>query len=97
FFFSGRRRHTRSKRDWSSDVCSSDLDARRPTDNASSRLRSFPRAMIRTLWFYLVVVVSSVIHATGVIVAALLGVKRRPGGGDVRSEERRVGKEGGWR
>src|SRR5699024_12709405 len=25
FFFSRRRRHTRSKRDWSSDVCSSDL------------------------------------------------------------------------
>src|SRR5699024_8822290 len=26
-FFSSRRRHTRSKRDWSSDVCSSDLFA----------------------------------------------------------------------
>src|SRR5699024_11228843 len=25
FFFSSRRRHKRSKRDWSSDVCSSDL------------------------------------------------------------------------
>src|SRR5699024_12101974 len=25
FFLSSRRRHTRSKRDWSSDVCSSDL------------------------------------------------------------------------
>src|SRR5437868_13727171 len=25
FFFSRRRRHTSSKRDWSSDVCSSDL------------------------------------------------------------------------
>src|SRR5699024_12124528 len=25
YFFSSRRRHTRSKRDWSSDVCSSDL------------------------------------------------------------------------
>src|SRR5438874_13616206 len=25
FFFSSRRRHTRSLRDWSSDVCSSDL------------------------------------------------------------------------
>src|SRR5699024_11804732 len=31
FFFSSRRRHTRSKRDWSSDVCSSDLHcSRRP-------------------------------------------------------------------
>src|SRR5699024_12068512 len=27
FFFSSRRRHTRSKRDWSSDVCSSDFMA----------------------------------------------------------------------
>src|SRR5699024_12155538 len=27
FFFSSSRRHTRSKRDWSSDVCSSDLGA----------------------------------------------------------------------
>src|SRR5215469_18180881 len=28
FFFSSRRRHTRSLRDWSSDVCSSDLHFR---------------------------------------------------------------------
>src|SRR3989440_2466381 len=28
FFFSSRRRHTRSDRDWSSDVCSSDLPIR---------------------------------------------------------------------
>src|SRR5690606_41027855 len=28
FFFSSRRRHTRFSRDWSSDVCSSDLAAR---------------------------------------------------------------------
>src|SRR6266576_4964442 len=28
FFFSSRRRHTRSLRDWSSDVCSSDLGLR---------------------------------------------------------------------
>src|SRR5438034_11630498 len=28
FFFSSRRRHTRSLCDWSSDVCSSDLPAR---------------------------------------------------------------------
>src|SRR2546429_9334131 len=28
FFFSSRRRHTRCSRDWSSDVCSSDLEAR---------------------------------------------------------------------
>src|SRR6185503_16876671 len=28
FFFSSRRRHTRCSRDWSSDVCSSDLASR---------------------------------------------------------------------
>ena len=28
FFFSSRRRHTRSDRDWSSDVCSSDLGSK---------------------------------------------------------------------
>src|SRR5690606_3278205 len=33
FFFSSRRRHTRFSRDWSSDVCSSDLHAlRQPVD-----------------------------------------------------------------
>src|SRR5690625_6012300 len=30
FFFSSRRRHTRWPRDWSSDVCSSDLINREP-------------------------------------------------------------------
>src|SRR5690606_40722449 len=30
FFVSGRRRHTRFSRDWSSDVCSSDLGQHRP-------------------------------------------------------------------
>src|SRR4249919_4104157 len=34
FFFSSRRRHTRFSRDWSSDVCSSDLS--RPTQNRIS-------------------------------------------------------------
>src|SRR5207249_5489852 len=33
FFFSSRRRHTRSKRDWSSDVCSSDLLKEQPPRN----------------------------------------------------------------
>src|SRR5699024_12140683 len=40
FFLSSRRRHTRSKRDWSSDVCSSDLmrDAQYIYDNAERSL-----------------------------------------------------------
>src|SRR5260370_23359532 len=39
FFFSSRRRHTRFKCDWSSDVCSSDLDAAIPEFTAHSELR----------------------------------------------------------
>src|SRR5690606_41077015 len=35
FFFSSRRRHTRFSRDWSSDVCSSDL--RTPPDTQAIR------------------------------------------------------------
>src|SRR5690606_40590972 len=34
FFFSSRRRHTRFSRDWSSDVCSSDLEARLDQEHA---------------------------------------------------------------
>src|SRR3712207_7677201 len=47
FFFSSRRRHTRYWRDWSSDVCSSDLwwqsrkyDAALPKDASDSVLRA---------------------------------------------------------
>src|SRR5207248_8047339 len=35
FFFSSRRRHTRSYGDWSSDVCSSDLARLRPLPQLS--------------------------------------------------------------
>src|SRR5690349_25165040 len=36
FFFSSRRRHTRSLRDWSSDVCSSDLGLQTSCSNPGS-------------------------------------------------------------
>src|SRR5207253_5935293 len=39
FFFSGRRRHTRWPRDWSSDVCSSDLSPRRRAQAAGAIVR----------------------------------------------------------
>src|SRR6266513_4954452 len=42
FFFSSRRRHTRSKRDWSSDVCSSDL----PADDARRILEALDRVVL---------------------------------------------------
>src|SRR2546422_5810061 len=41
FFFSSRRRHTRCSRDWSSDVCSSDLDAARAARRVSRRQRVY--------------------------------------------------------
>src|SRR6266700_4580359 len=37
FFFSSRRRHTRFSRDWSSDVCSSDLGAAQRAEVAQDR------------------------------------------------------------
>src|SRR5699024_11448708 len=43
FFFSSRRRHTSSKRDWSSDVCSSDLGL------ASQPLERSPTIVRRTI------------------------------------------------
>src|SRR5258707_5521510 len=39
FFFSSRRRHTRYWRDWSSDVCSSDLVEVRGSDGLQPRPR----------------------------------------------------------
>src|SRR5690625_5390259 len=39
FFFSSRRRHTRWPRDWSSDVCSSDL----AVDRAGTQLQAVDR------------------------------------------------------
>src|SRR5256884_9745717 len=55
FFFSSRRRHTRCSRDWSSDVCSSDLKIAfglgLPSEVANSAipfLQSLHRAFIDT-------------------------------------------------
>src|SRR4030043_1513434 len=46
-FFSSRRRHTRFKCDWSSDVCSSDLRPRRATSYDGRPVISSPRKMTR--------------------------------------------------
>src|SRR5206468_5595037 len=43
FFFSSRRRHTRSDRDWSSDVCSSDLSTKRFCHSTERLSRSSER------------------------------------------------------
>src|SRR6266542_4581904 len=43
FFFSSRRRHTRCYRDWSSDVCSSDLSRDQASGATASHARSARR------------------------------------------------------
>src|SRR6266702_7458396 len=45
FFFSSRRRHTRWPRDWSSDVCSSDLAANRAHRRGQEQRRLVPRGL----------------------------------------------------
>src|SRR5207249_12185897 len=98
-FFSSRRRHTRSKRDWSSDVCSSDLAQSRTRRTALRAPRdvllpTLPRANRR-----------SGRRASAVSSPESSGRFRSwdtsgPLGSphEWRSEERRVGKEGreGW-
>src|SRR5690606_40659484 len=78
FFFSSRRRHTRFSRDWSSDVCSSDLLALSDVgklvvlDNSSPITLSIPDE-------------STVSWPAGAQIDIVQW-------GDGRSEERRVGK-----
>src|SRR5687768_17676173 len=84
FFFSSRRRHTRCSRDWSSDVCSSDLleDDLRGVRGADADLR---------LLLALAQAGGALGDDEGCLAAvAELGVDGRD---DDRSEERRVGKE----
>src|SRR5690625_5867958 len=47
FFFSSRRRHTRWPRDWSSDVCSSDLRKLSPAGSTISLLHCFLRSPLQ--------------------------------------------------
>src|SRR5699024_11574913 len=82
FFFSSRRRHTRSKRDWSSDVCSSDLRHR-----AAARMR---RAVGQESPEPALTQASG---GSAVDSSTWMSWMRLPTVS--RSEERRVGKEGG--
>src|SRR5206468_9881818 len=87
FFFSSRRRHTRSDRDWSSDVCSSDLSSMKPFFRVIAPLLVGQKVQRRLQRF-----VSSRLaeRSTG----ARLQPKRYASSFANRSEERRVGKEG---
>src|SRR5206468_6073896 len=86
FFFSSRRRHTRSDRDWSSDVCSSDL-----FENFLAVIFRIPTDRIN--W-----TTSSFLIGTFVLTLTAVPLYLWYFGVDwfqlaVRSEERRVGKE----
>src|SRR5207248_4886928 len=84
FFFSSRRRHTRSYGDWSSDVCSSDLD-RVDGPGAWGDVTVFSLRKMAPVPDGAVLVVKPPLSA---MAAAPTGPRAR-----VRSEERRVGKE----
>src|SRR5687768_17726452 len=49
FFFSSRRRHTRCSRDWSSDVCSSDLAAKIVLDNSGTDAAELDAILVCTV------------------------------------------------
>src|SRR5690606_40131884 len=84
FFFSSRRRHTRFSRDWSSDVCSSDL--KRPTQYREIELS--PNVDLDEFVAGTPYVVETVLipeSGTGLVEITSSSLDR--------SEERRVGKE----
>src|SRR5690606_41002335 len=93
-FFSSRRRHTRFSRDWSSDVCSSDLQnawvslLRRISPKETCAITRQPGLQRLTIW-----------HSSSNTRASLWLRSGRALNSDFitilncRSEERRVGKE----
>src|SRR2546422_4854678 len=85
FFFSSRRRHTRCSRDWSSDVCSSDLA------NGRAQLAK-PTKEAQHMWMAPQLGESAdlrefITKITDKVASHILILDYR------RSEERRVGKE----
>src|SRR5437867_8576462 len=96
FFFSSRRRHTRSYGDWGSDVCSSDLAVH---DAGPFAKKSFYRGRLLPLFFEGLAKVGQAFQPDS---AGGKGSQGSQGSQESqarkRSEERRVGKEGmdGW-
>src|SRR3712207_7896029 len=85
FFFSSRRRHTRYWRDWSSDVCSSDL-------RVGSWLSLLLEAMVEGFPFE--ITARALSHPLGPGIPGRRWARaRKVRPRDKRSEERRVGKE----
>src|SRR5256885_7359506 len=84
FFFSSRRRHTRLQGDWSSDVCSSDLEI-----TLLLRLRLASR-----LYYYLSSLTHQLLHIQMILSVAIRESSHHNAAQQSRrSEERRVGKE----
>src|SRR5207249_7988960 len=93
-FFSSRRRHTRSKRDWSSDVCSSDLFVIRAYGVAElQRMVAAHIALAREAAEWIQAAPDFELVAPRSL--ALVNFRYHPPGVEdpSRSEERRVGKE----
>src|SRR5947209_14825328 len=85
FFFSSRRRHTRYWRDWSSDVCSSDLGVDHVMLHVMDIERSLP--------YYRVVYGAQTEGPRDANGRVWITLERNTRIGLQRSEERRVGKE----
>src|SRR5690606_39355684 len=94
FFFSSRRRHTIFSRDWSSDVCSSDLSLTAAgAGHGPQALLELRRAQRKVLGH----VVDDLRPGVGGHAPPLLALERGLHRVAHRSEERRVGKEGSAR
>src|SRR5690625_5709321 len=88
FFFSSRRRHTRWPRDWSSDVCSSDL----LWVGENGKMDMLFQFEHMDLWDYETGKGMDVIGVKNALTRWQKALEN-----DGRSEERRVGKECRWR
>src|SRR5690606_39385248 len=91
FFFSSRRRHTRFSRDWSSDVCSSDLQFVIPLGATINMNGTALYQAVATVFLAQVYGIDLSVGSMALVVAmavgASIGSPATP-----RSEERRVGK-----
>src|SRR5690606_40355994 len=92
FFFSSRRRHTRFSRDWSSDVCSSDLDPARIPALVEEMLRLDPPLHLDMRKTTRDVTLGGVDVPAGSLVWLVIAAANRDPRA-FRSEERRVGNE----
>src|SRR5690606_40705933 len=93
FFFSSRRRHTRFSRDWSSDVCSSDLTEGIVLDTAGRYSVSVEDRLEWLTFLDLLKKNRPRAPINGVIIAASIAELSGSKPEFARSEERRVGKE----